>query len=771
MTFLANLSVGRKLALAVILPLLLLGGMITVVWNALGEIEENFAREVRADEVGNRLIEIEVAVNDARVHLRDVINADLAQALDSAEALGARAMARAESLAREAMTNATSPAVQAALRDGLERFREYAEVRQRVIAERRRLLDTRDRFFALGREYGQSFELAAGEMEFAPAAPEREERRQRLLSLNRAATDIRIALLEELSMADETRRRRVISAAQQMRVYLRPLSSAPPPRMVDLRPLAAQAEQMAMLAEGVLASLDAIEVLRRTGVVPNRERMEAALAAAAAAMEIEENVSVDRLHASLETARTTMPLAGALMAVLLVGLGVANARAISRPLTGLAAMVAALARGEVTDRIAGEGRKDEIGVIAGALRSLQATVTRAFAQGQMLEQVPLGVMVCEPGGTLRITYANATSKAELAKVEKALPCRAAEIEGQSVDVLDDPRNPQPLRALLSDPARLPYTGQLQLGGEVLLLRATAIRDARGQYLGPMLSWSVITAQARLAESFEAEVGAVVAAVARSATHLQESARGMSGSARRSGEEAAAVASASAQAGSSVQAVAASAEELAASVAEVTRQVQSGAGVARDAAEETRRADATIRSLSDAAERIGEVVELISSIAGQTNLLALNATIEAARAGEAGKGFAVVASEVKNLASQTARATEDIASQIQSIQGSTAQAVAALRGIGNTVERMNQVTATIAAAVEEQSAATQEIARSAAQVSEGTQAVSRRIGDVSAAAAETGQAAASVLEAAGGLSGQAAALRSKADEFLRSVRAA
>lgn len=163
MTFLANLSVGRKLALAVILPLLLLGGMITVVWNALGEIEENFAREVRADEVGNRLIEIEVAVNDARVHLRDVINADLAQALDSAEALGARAMARAESLAREAMTNATSPAVQAALRDGLERFREYAEVRQRVIAERRRLLDTRDRFFALGREYGQSFELAAGE--------------------------------------------------------------------------------------------------------------------------------------------------------------------------------------------------------------------------------------------------------------------------------------------------------------------------------------------------------------------------------------------------------------------------------------------------------------------------------------------------------------------------------------------------------------------------------------------------------------------------------
>ncbi|MCQ4158325.1 methyl-accepting chemotaxis protein [Roseomonas sp. GC11] len=770
MTLLANLSVGRKLALAAILPLLLLGGMIAVVWNALGQIEENFAQEVTADQVSSRLIHIEVVVNEARVHLRDVINADMPRDLDRAEGLGAQAMAKAENLAREALRDATSPAVQAALRDGLERFREYGEVRQRVIAERRQLLATRDRFFATGREYERRFELAAGEMEFAPASPERDERRQRLLALNRAATDIRIALLEELSMADEARRRRVISAAQQMRVYLRPLANLPP-NPVDLRPLTAQAEQMAVLAEGVLASLDAIEMLRRTGVVPNRERMEAALEAAASAMEIEEQTTVARLNASLEMARMAMPLVSAVMAALLIGLGLMNARAIGRPLNALSAMVAALARGEVTEKIAGEGRRDEIGIIAGALRSLQATVTRAFAQGQMLEQVPLGVMVCEPGGALRITYANATSKAELARMEKALACKVAELEGQSIDVLNDPRNPQPLRALLADPARLPYAGQIRLGEEVLSLRATAIRDARGQYLGPMLSWSVVTAQARLAESFEAEVGAVVAAVARSATELQESARGMSGSARRSGEEATAVASASEQAGSSVQAVAASAEELAASVAEVTRQVQSGATVARDAAEETRRADATIRSLSEAAERIGEVVELISNIAGQTNLLALNATIEAARAGEAGKGFAVVASEVKNLASQTAKATEEISSQIQSIQGSTAQAVAALRGIGATVERMNQVTATIAAAVEEQSAATQEIARSAAQVSDGTQAVSRRIGDVSAAASETGQAAASVLEAAGGLSGQAAALRSKADEFLRSVRAA
>jgi methyl-accepting chemotaxis protein len=178
----------------------------------------------------------------------------------------------------------------------------------------------------------------------------------------------------------------------------------------------------------------------------------------------------------------------------------------------------------------------------------------------------------------------------------------------------------------------------------------------------------------------------------------------------------------------------------------------------------------VQGLVQAAAKIGDVVRLISDIAGQTNLLALNATIEAARAGEAGKGFAVVASEVKNLASQTAAATEEIAGQINAIRSTTEDAVTALRNIGATLERMNEVTTAIAGAVEQQGAATREIARSASQMAEGTGAVVRRIGDVQRAAGATGSAAHGMRQTSVELTQQANILRGKADQFLTSIRA-
>jgi methyl-accepting chemotaxis protein len=186
--------------------------------------------------------------------------------------------------------------------------------------------------------------------------------------------------------------------------------------------------------------------------------------------------------------------------------------------------------------------------------------------------------------------------------------------------------------------------------------------------------------------------------------------------------------------------------------------------------EARQTDATVQGLSDAAARIGDVVRLIGDIAGQTNLLALNATIEAARAGAAGKGFAVVASEVKSLAGQTAKATEEIARQIAEMQGATSQAVAAIRGIGATVERTSEIATTIAAAVEEQGSATREIARSAAQVAEATGTVASRIQGVRGAAQATGASASLMRDDSGALAEQAAALREKSSGFLRAVRA-
>ena len=274
---------------------------------------------------------------------------------------------------------------------------------------------------------------------------------------------------------------------------------------------------------------------------------------------------------------------------------------------------------------------------------------------------------------------------------------------------------------------------------------------------------------QLADGFEASVSGVVDAVSAAATELQAAAQSLSATADQTNHQAGAVASAAELASENVQTVAAATEELASSVGEISRQVGESSRIAGVAVEEANRTNATVSSLSEAAQKIGEVVGLINDIASQTNLLALNATIEAARAGEAGKGFAVVASEVKNLANQTAKATEDIQAQVGQMQTVTGSAVDAIKGITGTIRRMSEITTTIASAVEQQGAATREIAQSVSQASRGTQEVSANIGGVTQAAGETGHMAGSVLGAASDLSQQADRLRGEVDGFVRRVR--
>jgi methyl-accepting chemotaxis protein len=218
-------------------------------------------------------------------------------------------------------------------------------------------------------------------------------------------------------------------------------------------------------------------------------------------------------------------------------------------------------------------------------------------------------------------------------------------------------------------------------------------------------------------------------------------------------------------------VATAAEELSVSVLEIGRQVEQSSNIADHAVVEADRTNTTVEGLSRTAQRIGEVVQLIETIAGQTNLLALNATIEAARAGDAGKGFAVVASEVKSLASQTAKATEEIRAQISEIQGATGQTVEAIRSIGTTIRQMSEIATTIASAVEEQGAATREIASNVHQAAQGTGDIASNIEGVSHAAGETGAAASQVLSSAGELARQSETLRRDVDDFLANVRAA
>jgi methyl-accepting chemotaxis protein len=275
----------------------------------------------------------------------------------------------------------------------------------------------------------------------------------------------------------------------------------------------------------------------------------------------------------------------------------------------------------------------------------------------------------------------------------------------------------------------------------------------------------------LAAQFEASVGSVVDSVAAASAELQTTAGGMTHTADESNRQAATVAAASEEASANVHTVAAATEELSASVNEISSQVARSAQIASGAVTEAETTNAQVQSLAEAAHKIGEVVNLITEIASQTNLLALNATIEAARAGEAGKGFAVVASEVKNLATQTAQATEDISAQIGAIQAATQSSVAAIGGIGNTIRQIDEIATAIAGAVEEQGAATREIASNVQQAAQGTAEVSSNIVGVTEAASQTGAAANHVLTAAESLSGLSARLRDEVGRFLQHVRAA
>ena len=276
---------------------------------------------------------------------------------------------------------------------------------------------------------------------------------------------------------------------------------------------------------------------------------------------------------------------------------------------------------------------------------------------------------------------------------------------------------------------------------------------------------------QLIGSFDRTVGSVLDGVASASTELSRTADSMAELAEHTNRQATASAAAAEQTSANVQTVAAATEEMAASIQEISRQVSRSNDIAGKAVREAQDTTATVRSLADATGRIGEVVKLIQDIASQTNLLALNATIEAARAGEAGKGFAVVASEVKALANQTAKATEEIASQIASVQTATQGTVSAIDGIGTTIATMNEIASTIAAAIEEQNATTGEITRNVQQAAQGTEEVSGNITQVNAAATQTGSSANQVLSASGELSRQAEALRREVETFLAGIRAA
>ncbi len=384
----------------------------------------------------------------------------------------------------------------------------------------------------------------------------------------------------------------------------------------------------------------------------------------------------------------------------------------------------------------------------------------------MMDNIPINVLLANKD--FELVYMNPASYRQLKEIEHLLPKPVDQLIGQSIDIFH--KNPEMQRRMLADPSNLPHRAKIMVGEETLDLLATAILDKDNNYIGPMISWSVISDQVKLADDFESEIQGIVGVVTSSATEMEVSSRSLAGMADETARQSQVVAAASEEATRNVETVSSAAEELSASISEIARHVQEQSHMTSQAVGEADRTNDTIKELGVASTEIGQVVKVITSIAQQTNLLALNATIEAARAGEAGKGFAVVANEVKELARQTARATEEISEKINAIQGSTNVAVTAIGSIGDSIRKINEISTTIASAVEEQTAATNEISRNVAEAASGTAEVTNNISGVSQAATDSGTAAGDMQAAAQGLTQESVKLDEAASAFLVRMRA-
>jgi len=441
---------------------------------------------------------------------------------------------------------------------------------------------------------------------------------------------------------------------------------------------------------------------------------------------------------------------------------------------------------------------------------------------QMIDDAPINVMFCDPSGTIQ--YMNTTSRKTLEKLERYLPTTAAKMIGQSIDIFH--KNPTHQRRLIGDPKNLPHRAQISVGPETLSLLVTAILDPKGNYVGPMLTWEVITERLALekqaaelaarekeaSEELRTKVGSMlevvdaaakgdmtktvtvggqdaigrmgdglgaflgkmrqsIGGIAMNATALGAASeelgavsKTLSDNADATSSQANVVSAASEQVNKNVQTVATAAEEMSASIREIAKNASEAARVATSAVKVAQTTNDVVGKLGDSSADIGKVVKVITSIAQQTNLLALNATIEAARAGEAGKGFAVVANEVKELAKETAKATEDISQKIEAIQTDTRGAVKAIAQISEIISQINDLQNAIASAVEEQTATTNEITRNVSDAARGSGEIAQTISGVARAAQSTQSGAFDTQRAAAELSTMAAELQKLVSQF-------
>jgi methyl-accepting chemotaxis protein len=521
------------------------------------------------------------------------------------------------------------------------------------------------------------------------------------------------------------------------------------------------------------------------------------------------------LYQSSRTILITVALVGIALGV---GSSFVLARMISRPLHATMTVLEAVATGDLTKR-SDVAQADEIGRMAQALD--KAIVSLASTQS-IVDNAPTNIMLADRD--LKITYINPASMIFLRKIERHLPVRAESVLGSSIDIFH--KNPAHQRKLLSDPKNLPVHTNINIGPEIADLLVTAIYDQNKNFLGPMVTWELITEKVQgeraikeaaereqhTAEELRKKVESVLEVVnaasrgdltrevtvqgadavgqmsdgltkffanlrgnvsriaqtaqvlASSSQELTAVSQQMAATAEETATQANVASAAAEQVSKNVATVSTASEEMGASIREIAKSANEAARVATSAVKVADKTNTIVAKLGESSAEIGNVIKVITSIAEQTNLLALNATIEAARAGEAGKGFAVVANEVKELAKQTAKATEDISRKIEAIQGDTKGAVEAIAQIGKIINQINDIQNTIASAVEEQTATTGEISRNVSEAAKGSSEIAQNITGVAQAARSTTEGASNTKSSADELSKIALDLQKLVSQF-------